>query len=141
MSGLEIVGVAASILQIAEMGRTLSINLSSNVSFTCSALHELGTALEQDDQARVCSGQAFHGATKILEEYKTVFQQTDNAIEKQTPGTETNRIQRGIRQVAIAFFGPDLDILKSKLERQKSTMLLTLNVITHAAQIRRYVGF
>lgn len=158
MSGLEIIGVAASILQIAEMGRKLSIklfyfgrrikdanqaiqSLSSDVSLTCSALHELGTALEQDDQTKVCSEQAFHTATSILEECKNVFQNIEDAIDKQNPGPGASRIQRGIRQVTIAFFGPDLDILKGNLERLKSTMLLMLNVIMYAAQLRRYVEF
>lgn len=99
ISGLEVLGVVASILQIADLGAKLSVklctfyrtvkvanqsmqDLSCNVSLTCSILNELAKALEQDDQAKLFSEQAFRIAQEVLQECKAVFQQIENAIEK-----------------------------------------------------------
>lgn len=63
MSGIEILGVDASAVQIAELGMKLSVklcsfyrqvkdannsieSLSKDVSFTCSILHQLGVTLQ-----------------------------------------------------------------------------------------------
>ncbi|KAJ5250879.1 hypothetical protein N7489_001289 [Penicillium chrysogenum] len=90
MSGLEVVGVVASILQIADVGAKLSVklctfyqtvkvanqsmqDLSCDVSLTCSILNELAKALEQDDQAKLCSEQAFCIAQEVLQECKAQF--------------------------------------------------------------------
>lgn len=72
MSGLEAAAVAASILQIADIGIKLSINLynfyhkiksadqslralSSDIALTCNVLQQLGSTLKQDDEAKLCS--------------------------------------------------------------------------------------
>jgi hypothetical protein len=155
MSGLEVVGVVASILQIAEVGTELSVKLcafyrtvkganrslqglSSDVSLTCSILNQLGRALEQDDQAKLCSQQAFGTAQEVLGECKAVFQQIETAIEKYDRDAETNRFRRGARRITAAFMGPNLDVLKNHLERLKTTTLLMLHVIMYAGQLRKY---
>ncbi|KAJ6184127.1 hypothetical protein N7519_005428 [Penicillium mononematosum] len=154
MSGLEVVGVVASIIQIADLGAKLSVKLctfyktvkvanksmqelSSDVSLTCSILNELGKTLEQDDQTRLCSKQAFSTAQEVLQECKSVFEEIDSAIEKHTQDNEKNRLLRHARKITIALLGPDLDVLKSNLERLKSTTLLMLHVIMYAGQLRK----
>lgn len=156
MSGLEVIGVVASIAQIAEIGIRLSVklcsfyrqvkdanqsmqSLSSEVSLTCAILQELGTTLQKDDQAKVCSEQAFKTAQEVLDECTAVFKRIDEAIEKENSVAGKNRFQRGARKLTIAFLGSDLELLKSNLERLKSTMLLMLNVIMYAGQLRRYL--
>ncbi|OQE32982.1 hypothetical protein PENFLA_c001G06763 [Penicillium flavigenum] len=154
MSGLEVVGVVASIIQIADLGAKLSVKLctfyktvkvanksmqelSSDVSLTCSILNELGKTLEQDDQTRLCSKQAFSTAQEVLQECKSVFEEFDTAIEKHSQDNEKNRLTRHARKITIALLGPDLDVLKSNLERLKSTALLMLHVIMYAGQLRK----
>lgn len=156
MSGLEVVGVVASILQIAEIGTKLSVRLfsfyrsvkgvneslqglSSDVSLTCSILNELGKTLEQDDQARLCSAQAFSTAHEVLRECKSIFEQIEAAIEKYDQEPDTSRLRRGARKITAAFVAPNLDVLKSNLERLKTTTLLMLHVIMYANQLRKYV--
>lgn len=156
MSGLEVVGVVASILQIADVGAKLSVklctfyqtvkvanqsmqDLSCDVSLTCSILNELAKALEQDDQAKLCSEQAFCIAQEVLQECKAVFEQIENAIEKHNQDGQKNCFTRGARKVTVALLGPNLDVLKSNLERLKSTTLLMLHVIMYAGELRRYV--
>ncbi|CAG8903688.1 unnamed protein product [Penicillium egyptiacum] len=154
MSGLEVVGVIASIIQIADLGAKLSVKLctfyktvkvinksiqelSSDVSLTCSILNELGKTLEQDDQTKLCSKQAFSTAQEVLQQCKSVFEEIDTAIEKHSQENEKGRLVRQARKITIAFLGPDLDVLKSNLERLKSTTLLMLHVIMYAGQLRR----
>ncbi|KAJ5567563.1 hypothetical protein N7535_006869 [Penicillium sp. DV-2018c] len=149
MSGLEVVGVVAGILQLADIGAKLSVklctfyrtvkvanrslqDLSSDVSLTCSILNELGKTLEQDDQARLCSKEAFSTAQDVLQECRAVFQQIETAIEKYDQDTEANRLRRGARKITAVFLGPNLDVLKSNLERLKTTTLLMLHVIIKA---------
>ncbi|KAJ5250128.1 hypothetical protein N7489_000538 [Penicillium chrysogenum] len=154
MSGLEVIGVVASIIQIADLGAKLSVKLctfykavkvanksmqelSSDVSLTCSILNELGKTLEQDDQTRLCSKQAFFTAQEVLQECKSVFEEIDTAIEKHSQDNEKNRLMRHARKITIALLGPDLNVLKSNLERLKSTTLLMLHVIMYAGQLRK----
>jgi hypothetical protein len=51
---------------------------------------------------------------------------------------KTNMLLRGSQKLTSAFHGPDLDLLKSNLERLKATMLLMLNVTMYAGQIRSF---
>lgn len=158
MSGLEIVGVVASTLQIAEIGMKLSVKLCSfyrqmkdadhsaqrlanDVSLTCSILSQLGKALEQDKETKLCSQQAFLTAQEVLGECEKIIKQVEETIEKKDPSSGRNKWERGTRKLTIVLLGPDLDILKSHLDRLKSTMLLMLNVIMYAREINRYVHF
>lgn len=155
MSGLEVIGIVASIVQIADLGARISVqlcsvyrtvkdandsmrSLSSDVSLTCSVLHELASALKQDSETQLCSPTAFETTTEILKECKAVFEKINDEI-KRDQATEKNPILRGAQKLTLAFQGPDLDLLKSNLERLKSTMLLMLNVTMYAGQIRKYV--
>ncbi|KXG52216.1 uncharacterized protein PGRI_085000 [Penicillium griseofulvum] len=157
MSGLEIVGIVASIVQVADLGAKISVNLcsfyrtvknannsmrslSNDVSLTCSVLHELGKALEQDSDTKICSSGAFSTTQDILKECREVFEKIDSGIEKREQEKGTNRRLRGAQKFTLGFQGPDLDLLKSNLERLKSTMLLMLNVLMYAGQIRKDVG-
>lgn len=156
MSGLEVVGIVASIIQIADIGAKLSVklctfyktvkvanklmqDLSSDVSLTCSILNELGKTLEKDDQTKLCSEQAFSTAQEVLQECKSVFEEIESAIEKHNQENEKSRLMRQARKITIALLGPNLDVLKSNLERLKSTTLLMLHVIMYAGQLRKYV--
>ncbi|KAJ5175162.1 uncharacterized protein N7482_001039 [Penicillium canariense] len=156
MSGLEVIGVVASILQIADLGAKLSVklcsfyrtvkdanksmqSLSSDVSLTCSILQELGRVLEQDEQTKLCSQKAFGTAQEVLTECKAAFETIDSAMEKQRQEGARNPVLRGARKITVAFMGPNLDLLRSNLERLKSTMLLMLHVIMYAGQLRQKV--
>lgn len=156
MSGLEVVGIVASILQIADLGAKISVklcsfyhtikdsnqsmqSLSSDVSLTCSILQQLGKVLEKDQKTKICSEQAFRTAQDVLGECQTVFEGIDNAMEKQKQEGTRSALLRGARKLTVAFMGPNLDLLKSNLERLKSTMLLMLHVIMYAEQVRQCV--
>ncbi|KAJ5788443.1 hypothetical protein N7457_003433 [Penicillium paradoxum] len=154
MSGFEVVGIAASIIQIADIGAKLSVklcafyktvkvanksmqDLSSDVSLTCSILKELGKTLGNDEQTKLCSKQAFSTAQDVLKECKSVFEEIESAIDKHSQENEQSRLMRQARKITIALLGSNLDVLKGNLERLKSTTLLMLHVIMYAGQLRK----
>lgn len=159
MSGLEAVGIAASILQIADVGMKVSINLcqlyskvrradsslqtlSSEIALTCNVLHQLGELLKQDAQGSLCSQQALATAQDVLGECRRVFGEIENATErcKQNADDERDKerfLGKTFRRMTFVFKEPDLEALRKNLDRLKSTMLLMLNVIMYAGQVRR----
>lgn len=156
MSGIEIVGVVASTLQLAEIGMKLSVRLcsfyhqlkdanrsiqtlSSDVSLTCSILHEFAMTLQQDDQTRVCSGQMFHTAQNVLSDCDSTFEQITKMLGKQVSKFEGSRFQRTTGRITMVLLRPDVEVLHGNLDRIRSTMLLMLNVIIYARGVRRCV--
>ncbi|KAL1846518.1 hypothetical protein Plec18170_009097 [Paecilomyces lecythidis] len=159
MSGLEIVGIAASIIQIADLGAKLSVklcefyrqiksanqsiqSLSSDVALTCNILRELGENLKQDEETKLCSTGAFDTAQEVLKECESVFTQIRDTIEAQAQEQDParNRFYRAFRKDSIALIERDLNTLRGNLDRLRSTMLLLLNVIMYAGQVRSNAG-
>ncbi|KAJ5424712.1 hypothetical protein N7445_010685 [Penicillium cf. griseofulvum] len=148
MSGLEIVGIVANIVQIADLGAKLSVklcsfyndsmrSLSSDVSLTCSVLHELGKALEQDFDRKLCLSGAFSTTQDVLKECTEIFEKIYNEIEKRDQEKGTERLLRGAQKLTLGIHGPDLSLLKSNLVRSNYIVLLMLNVLMYAEQIRK----
>lgn len=159
MFGLEAVGIAASIIQIADLGTKLSVkffifyrklqnvnesvqNLSSDVTLTCAILRELGESLKQDELSRLCSPEAYRTAQHVLKQCEEVLQQIQKMINETGPSGKT-RWQQATSKLKSVLNEPNVDLLRGNLERLKSTMLLLLNVIMYAGQIdtrtRKYV--
>lgn len=156
MSGVEILGVVASIVQIAELGGRLSVklctfchkfknankalrHLSKDVALTCNVLRQLGESLGQDDLACLYSPDAFETAQDVLRECEEVFQDLESAIEQHYPDpVSQSRIDKVARKFKFLLNESHLDTVAGNLERLKSTMLLMLNVVIYAGQIRRY---
>ncbi|KAJ5764922.1 hypothetical protein N7520_004481 [Penicillium odoratum] len=153
MSGLEAVGTVASILQIADLGMKLSLKLCSfyrtakaanqsmqglsrDVALTCVILQELGCVLDQDNEGPVTSRSAFDTAQNVIAECKSVFKEIHTAVDKHERRNEEYGLLRRAKKITFAFLGPDIEALKMNLERLKSTMLLMLNVIIYAGQVR-----
>lgn len=155
MSGFELAGVAASILQIADLGAQLSIklvtfchkvknadesiqSLSNDVALTSNVLRHLGDNLEQDRKGGLYSNNALGTANEVLEECRTVFEQIGSAIDSPEKDKDSAKglFQRAAKRVGFVVIEPQLDALRGNLERLKSTMLLMLNVIMYAGQLR-----
>lgn len=155
MSGLEAVGVAASIIQVADLGTKLSVQLfsfyrryknanetiqllSNEIALVSAILRELGDNLKEKESSKLCSEEAFRTLRLVLTQCRDVLGQ----IQRVADGTDQsgkNRFQQVTGKFRIVMLEPSLDQLKINLERLKSTMLLLLNVIMYAGQIRRYV--
>ncbi|KAJ5630113.1 hypothetical protein N7528_003770 [Penicillium herquei] len=76
-------------------------------------------------------------ATKVIEECKLVFEDILVVVERQEREAEQGLWQRATHMLTIAFRGHDLEKLKVNLERLKSTVILMLNVMMYAGQVRQ----
>lgn len=156
MSGLEALGIAASIIQVADLGTKLSVklfsfyrelkganesiqNLSSDVAITSAILRELGESLKEDEQAKLYSKTAFETLKDVLTQCEEVLEQI-RGMTKYNDSSEKTRLQQITERFRQVLLEPSLDPLKANLKRLKSTMLLLLNVIMYAGQIRRWVA-
>lgn len=156
MSGLEAIGIAASLIQVAELGTKLSVklfsfyrelkganesiqDLSNDVAITSAILYELGESLKEDEQAKLYSKNAFGFLQDVLNQCEEVIQQIRD-LTKYNENTEKTRLQQITDMFRQVILEPRLDPLKASLKRLKSRMLLLLNVIMYAGQLRRLVG-
>jgi hypothetical protein len=159
MSGLEALGIVASVIQIAEVGARLSVKLctfahkiknadanikfiSTDMALTCNVLRELGDNLKKDERGKLCGEGAVRTAEGVVRECQRVFEELEGCIDGNRAGDEEKekkglmkRIGRGVR---FTVAESQIELLRSNLERLKSTLLLMLNVITYAGQLRRY---
>ncbi|KAJ5905721.1 uncharacterized protein N7473_002637 [Penicillium subrubescens] len=153
MSGLEVIGIAASIIQIADLGTKLSVklfsfyrqiqnadkaiqHLSSDVALTCAILRELGDSLKQDEQSKLCSPEAHLTAKQMLKQCEEVLQQIQNMIDESRAPCKS-RWQQATNKLRNVLNEPDVNLVRGNLERLKSTMLLLLNVVMFAGQLRK----
>jgi hypothetical protein len=155
MSGLEALGIAASIIQVADLGTKLSVKLfsfyrwiknanesiqlmSNEIALVSAILRELGDNLK-DESAYLCSDEAFSTLHLVLKECRDVLRHIQKVVDSNDRSWVQSRFQQATGKIRFVVLESSLDRLKIKLERLKSTMLLLLNVIMYADQIRRYV--
>jgi hypothetical protein len=158
MSGLEVVGVVASIVQLADFGARVAVKLhsfyhkikkadisiqrlSTDVSLTSSVLKQLGDVLRDAEQQQLCSSDATSMAKQIVKECEQVFQQIESTIDKGLNLKEGKIMKVGLSQkLNFAFSESDVSVMQSQLDRLKATMLLLLHVMSYASQVRRREG-
>ena len=151
------VGVIASALQIADIGVRLSLRLytfgetvasadksiiaiSEHVSLTSSVLKELGQTLDKDQTSRICSRNAVQTADSIVKQCQKIFQEMDYVLVKKFANTKSTEKDRRVKaaqtleRLKWPFIKAKIDLLMSNLEKEKSTLVLMLNVITLARQ-------
>lgn len=156
-------GIIASVAQIADIGLRLSIRLytfgeivasadrsvisiSKDVSLTSGVLKELGQILDKDKETRTFSQNAVETADGVVRECLEVFQEMESILVKKLPslaggGKEGKGAERAKRATVMlerlkwGYLQPKLQLLRSNLDRLKSTLLLMLNVITYARQV------
>ena len=156
LSGVDILGIVAGMFQVADIGAKLSVNLSSfarkaksadlairdiskDVSLTCSVLRELAKELQKDEKAKLCSNHAMTTAQRIIDECRKVFNDLNTTLDTNKPmPQDTMAFKKWTQRLKYPFVEPRIDLLRANLERLKSTILLMLNVIMYAGQLRRY---
>ena len=156
MSGVEILGIAASVLQIADLGARLSVNLftfsrkvknanknidsiSQDIAGTGAVLQLLGNELKKDESLRLCSSRAVAQARTLVDECHKIFKELNDAIEGGCKsGGSGSKLIMGLKQkLKYPFLEPQIDLLKAKLEKLKVDLMVMLNVLVYGAQIRR----
>lgn len=155
MSGVEILGIAAGVLQIAELGGRLSVKLytfgrkiknadknidsiSQEIAATGAVLQQLGNTLKKDDQRKLCSDEALTTARKLVADCYKVFSELEDSLDGRSSSSKL--VSNWKHRLKYPFLEPQIDLLLSNLERLKSSLLVMLNVLVLAGQIKRYMG-
>jgi hypothetical protein len=151
MSGLEIVGIAASVLQLADLGGRLSVKLftfsrkiknadksiasiSAEIAQTGSILQHLGNELQKDDQLKVCSAEAVATAKLLVTDCYKIFDDLNESLDAKAP---KNKVVAAWKQrIIFPLVEPQVNLLNTNLERLKSSLLVMLNVLIFAEQLR-----
>ena len=156
MSGVEILGIAAAVLQIADLGSKVSVKLftfarkvknadkhidaiSKDIASTGAVLQELGLELQHDRKsvAQVSSQKLISTAQDTVNDCKRLFKSIGAAID----GEKGNKAILGFKQkLKYTYLEPEIELLRSNLDRLKSTLALMLNVLILSGQIRRCVS-
>lgn len=152
------VALAASVIQIASVGVKLSTTLyafaetvsaaektlkhiADDVSLTSAVLKQLGRNLEWDNQRGIASHNAIKTAEEVMHECLEVFNDIEATLEKAVKKAESGKY--GMGKAAFAklrwpLLQPKMELLRSNLERHKTTLILMLNVLTYAAKLKQY---
>ena len=153
MSGVEILGVAAGVLQIAELGGKLSVKLftftrkiknadkqidsiSQDIAATGAVLQQLGTELKKDEHLRLCSAEAVAEARKLMEACRGVFDELNDTIDGKGKARGAGKWLALKRGINYTFVEDQIQLLKAKLEHLKSSLLVMLNVLIFAGQLK-----
>lgn len=152
-------GIIASVLQIADIGLRLSlrlytlgervasadksiISISKDVSLTSNILKELGQTLGNDRASRICCQQAIQTAGTLVKECLGIFEEVDQVLVKKSANIKSVEKEEEDRESAVQVLERlkwpsvkgNIELLTTNLERQKSTLVLMLNVIALAKQ-------
>ena len=168
MSGIEILGIAASVIQIADAGARLSSklfvftrkvknadqsisNISGEIAATGAALRQLGEALEDDKFASLRSKQSIDTTNQIVADCWKVFNDINDTIGGgqlvRQKGQHDAKDTVALAQIKQPSFGfkqrlrfpyveTQINLLKTKLEGLKSSLMLMLQVLLLAEQVR-----
>ncbi|EXJ76440.1 uncharacterized protein A1O5_00948 [Cladophialophora psammophila CBS 110553] len=151
MSGLEIVGLAASVIQIAELGGKLSVRLftfsrkiknahqsidsiSQDIAATGAVLAQLGNELRKEDNLRLRSPAALATTENLVDSCNKLFTELNEAIDE--GGNGHKLIVEFKKRLRFPFLEPQIELLRSNLERLKTSLLVILNVLILAEQLR-----
>jgi hypothetical protein len=98
MSGLEAIGIAASIIQVADLGTKLSVKLfslyrrvknandtvqllSNELALVSAILRELGDNLKEKESSKLCSDEAFRTLALVLKQCQDVLGQIQRVVD------------------------------------------------------------
>ncbi|CAI6338602.1 unnamed protein product [Periconia digitata] len=140
----ETIGLIASVLQVAGAGLKLSQTLyqyaesvnsadrrikdiAKEVQLTSLIVDELGTLFKQNDTSSLLSKNALNTADETVRECSTVFLELDAALAKHK--------KNAFGRLKFPFREPKIELLRSHIDKLKSTLQLLMQVLTHAHQI------
>ena len=152
MSGFEILGIAGSVLQIADLGGKLSVKLfvfsrkiksadksinsiSQEIAATGAVLQQLGNELAKDEHLQLCSKEAISTARRLIDDCNKVFSELDCSLDGRV--SDSTLVLGWKQRLKFPFLETRIELLRSNLERLKSSLMVMLNVVILAAQVRR----
>lgn len=155
MSGVEIFGIAASALQIADLGAKVSVKLfgfarkvrgaadkidliSKEIAATGALLQQLSQQLDKDSQVHLLRRELIESANKLVRECMKIFKNIDKAID----GNSGNKIILSLKQkIQYTYLESEIDALRANLESLKSSIGIMQNVLIYAEQLRNRERF
>lgn len=155
MSGVEILGIAAAVLQIADLGAKVSVKLfgfarkvrgaaekidmiSKEIAATGALLQQLSAQLDKDSQAQLLRRELIESADDIVRSCKEIFKNIDKAID----GNSGSKIILGFKQrIHYTYLESEIDALRTNLESLKNSISIMQNVLIYAEQLRNRERF
>ncbi len=112
-------------------------DIAQDVSLTSAVLHELGHLIEQDSKARLCSESALSTADQAIKGCGNVFTEINFILSKSLKrvGSGGKNTVSTFGKLKWPFMEKKMELLRSNLERLKTTLLLLLNVLSYARKL------
>ncbi|RMZ66073.1 hypothetical protein GMOD_00005140 [Pyrenophora seminiperda CCB06] len=140
----ETIGLIASVLQLAGTGLKLSQalyeyadavasadrrirDIAKEVRLTSFVIEELGSVFRQDETASVISENAVQTANETIEECSVFFAEIEVTLNKSKKGK--------LGRLLLPFRDSKIELLRSHIDKLKSTLQLLMQVLTHAYQV------
>ncbi|EDU46921.1 conserved hypothetical protein [Pyrenophora tritici-repentis Pt-1C-BFP] len=140
----ETIGLIASVLQLAGTGLKLSQalyeyadavasadrrirDIAKEVRLTSFVIEELGSVFRQDDTSSVISDKAVQTANETMEECSVFFTEIEVTLNKSKKGK--------FGRLLLPFRDSKIELLRSHIDKLKSTLQLLMQVLTHAYQV------
>ncbi|CAE7193777.1 hypothetical protein CFE70_007260 [Pyrenophora teres f. teres 0-1] len=140
----ETIGLIASVLQLAGTGLKLSQalyeyadavasadrrirDIAKEVRLTSFVIEELGSVFRQDDTSSVISDKAVQTANETMEECSVFFAEIEVTLNKSKKGK--------LGRLLLPFRDSKIELLRSHIDKLKSTLQLLMQVLTHAYQV------
>lgn len=143
----EVVGLAASIIQIAGVGVKLSTTLynfigsavradhelsdiAGDVEITANALDSVGRVFEDEDSKSIVSRKAIQDAGKLIKRCESVFTDIDGLTEKRRKaGKDGKKVLSTFGRLGFPLKEQRIQLLRTRLESLKNSLILLLNVL------------
>ena len=147
------IGIIGSVIGIASAGAELTVNLytfaetvnsadksirdvARDVSITSSVLSQLASDMDQDEKAKITKDDAVKTVDEAVRGCSDVFKEIDTALEKSISNINAGKAKAALERMKWAAFNePKMELLRSNLERRKSSILLLLSVLSYARDI------
>ncbi|KAF2117551.1 hypothetical protein BDV96DRAFT_570422 [Lophiotrema nucula] len=138
------IGLIASVIQVAGAGLKLSQSIyqyadsvasadrrlkdiAKEVRLTSFVIDELARVFKQDETASLLSDNARRTADETVKECSSMFVELDADIKK----SRKSKLGR----LTLPFREPKIELIRSHIDKLKSTLQLLLGVLTHAYQV------
>src|ERR1700712_1210803 len=128
MSGIEILGIAASVLQLADVGAKLSVKLfvfsrkiksadksinriSQDIAATGAVLQQLGKEISKDEHLQLCSNEAMSTAQRLVGDCNKAFSELDDALDGRL--TKNTVVMGWKQRLKYPYMEAQIELLRS----------------------------
>lgn len=141
----EVVGLVASVIQVAGAGLKLSQTLyqyadgvatadrrikdiAKEIELTSFVIEDLGAIFNQEENATIISNNAVRTANETMKECSNVFAEISATLKKSRKNT--------FGRLMLPFRDPKIQLLRDHIDKLKSTLTLLMQVLSHAHLVK-----